>query len=192
MSGASISQSDPIHIDPAIILQDGRTGLFWAAKSGYVGVIQLLLTRGANPNARDNVGLALPGTLKAVGLPPFALQGGSFPLLEATANHHASAVEALLADDRIDVNAVNPVSQISALNIVVHCCTTFILQGGSTALHGAASQGSVEIVRLLLRSRRDLDVNARSAEVSIEVYLIICFRGDIFFAAQCSGMHAHR
>ncbi|KAL8882048.1 MAG: hypothetical protein Q9198_000878 [Flavoplaca austrocitrina] len=109
----------------------GATALHNATWSGHTEVVEILLNAGADVNAKDDE--------------------GETPLQQAAWRGHVSATEALLANDKIDVNTTNSV--------------------GHTALHQAGSSGQKDIVRLLLSAGADptlLDKHGQSVQALAE------------------------
>ena len=123
---------------------DGMSALFNAAANGHTEVVQMLLRAdGILPNVRDNQ---------------------SNTPLHAAANASVETVHALLADERVDVNAVNSRHQTAAFLAVAYnrpdifqelAAAEGVMLGavdnhGCTVLHMAACKGHEATLRAVL------------------------------------------
>jgi ankyrin repeat protein len=142
----------------------GRTALHWAALNGHKSMAELLLSKGANPNAAIHAG-ARAG-------PP-----GQTPLHFAAQNGYRNVCEALLAG-KAELNAKDAYEQTPlhlaadrGFSSVVELLLTRganvnagISSGtsGTTPLHSAAGAGSKRVVELLLAHKAD--INAQNAQ----------------------------
>jgi ankyrin repeat protein len=134
---------DAKSVDIQATTQQGFTALYLAAKGNHVGVVQLLLAHGADPNARDGHGQT-------------ALHRACEDSLEETA-------EVLIANVKTDVNAVDLMERTPlhwACSRGPARMVTMLLdrdaqliktKGGETALHWATRSGLEDIVSVLLK-----------------------------------------
>ena len=130
----------------------GDTPLLWAAGFGHKGVVEMLITKGADVNAKAD--------------------GGWTPLHYATGGNDMEIVE-LLIDKGADMNTKNARDQITPLHWAAwrgHKEVTELLiakgavvntknKSGGTPLHNATWKGHREIVELLIT--KGADVNAK-------------------------------
>jgi ankyrin repeat protein len=161
-----------------------------ASESGCLGVVQLLLERGATVDAHDSFGVTsllaasrdgLSGVVRVLlaqgHAAPDKAQDGNTPLMVAADNGKHEVVRLLLMHDA-KVNLTRPVDGFTALLFaaqwgyteVVRCILTgknkvnvdaASTDEGATALLFAAQRGYTEVVRLLLRHEADVN-QARS------------------------------
>ncbi|KAJ6440942.1 Delta(8)-fatty-acid desaturase [Purpureocillium lavendulum] len=133
-------------------VKKGKSPLLWAVHSGHDAVVEALIQRGANVDARNT-------------------SDGTIALVCAARNGHESSVR-LLIDSGADVNAQDRSSHTalqmaaqngheSSVRLLIDSGADVNAQDGSghTALHWAAQNGHQAIVRLLID--RDTDVNAQ-------------------------------
>lgn len=136
---------------------DGRTALHHAAEAGALAVAALLITYGADVNARDRKGrlpiseAAHPGPMKpkaATEIVDLLKRSGAEidGFTAATLGDTARLTELIDADPRL-VNAIDP--------------------EGGTALYHAAHNLHVEAVDLLLRRGADVDAKRRDGQTAI-------------------------
>ena len=130
----------------------GDTPLLWAAGLGHKGVVEMLITKGADVNAKAD--------------------GGWTPLHYATGGNDMEIVE-LLIDKGADINAKNARDQITPLHWAAwrgHKEVTELLiakgavvntknKSGGTPLHNATWKGHKEVTELLIA--KGADVNAK-------------------------------
>ena len=130
----------------------GDTPLLWAAGFGHKGIVEMLITRGADVNAKA--------------------EGGWTPLHYATGGNDKEIVELLIAKGA-NMNAKNARDQITPLHWAAwrgHKEVTELLiakgagvntknRSGGTPLHNATWKGHKEIVELLIT--KGADVNAK-------------------------------
>lgn len=129
----------------------GKTALHLAAELGKVDIMQLLLERKANANAKD--------------------RNGDSPLHSATRNAHLSAVEALLLRG---VEVLLTLTTLRALLYSFLCLKIEALDGQEkTALHVAAELGHVDIMQLLLD--RQANPNAKNKDGDSPFLLLVKF-----------------
>ncbi|KAF7502472.1 hypothetical protein GJ744_005687 [Endocarpon pusillum] len=191
--GFSGSQLPPLHmacylgITPLVDKQDsqGQRPLGYAASRGHETVVRLLLTYGADVNAKgQRGGTALQGAadrgdeavvrlLLAHGADVNAKdQSGGTALQEAAIGGHKAVVRLLLAHGA-DVNTKSERGRTALQGAAVrgHEAVVRLLlahgadvnakdQSGGTALQGAAARGDEAVVQLLLA--HGVDVNAKS------------------------------
>jgi ankyrin repeat protein len=132
---------------------DGRTVLISAAARGQLEVVQALLARGANVNAKDITG-----------------RTALFHAIEARYDEVANA---LIMQPQIDLNARGKNGVTALMSYVWRDrpdVTKSLLDRGAdvnlqdndgdTALHGAAQRGDVEVIRMLVA--KGADPNARN------------------------------
>ncbi len=137
--------------DANLANENGGTPLMYAVLGGDFEIVDMLLRRGADLNAKADNGwtatmiAAAKGydhilkLLLARGADPNAPDVYQWtPLMRAGYENRSSVVELLLQDDRVNINRRG--------------------ENGFTALHLAATQGHVEIVRLLLARGADRDL----------------------------------
>lgn len=124
---------------------DGNTALDWAAGEGHVEIVKLLLDRGADVNVKDKM-------------------LGFTPLMTATRSGHTEIVK-LLLNRGVDVNVVSGAVAFSWTSYDGSRSESGV-RGGWTALMIAAQYGYVDIVRLLLEKKVDInlkDINSNTA-----------------------------
>jgi ankyrin repeat protein len=139
----------------------GRTPLHWAALNGHKSMAELLLSKGADPNAAINAG-ARAGT------------PGQTPLHFAAQNGYRNVCEALLAG-KADLNAKDSYEQtplhlaadrgfssVAELLLTRGANASSGIPGGFTPLHSAAGSGSKRVVEMLLAHKAD--INAQHAQ----------------------------
>lgn len=140
---------------------DGTTALHWAAASGDVKAVDLLLTAGADPRAANRYGVrpislasqrgdarVVERLLKGGATATDSLPGGETPLMTAARSGNPAAVRVLLAHGA-DVNAREETRKQSALM-------------------WASAQGNVEAMKVLIEA--GADVKARSKEIDFRNY----------------------
>ncbi|KAF5633314.1 ankyrin repeat-containing protein [Fusarium tjaetaba] len=145
---------------------EDQTALLYAAKNGALGLVVALL-----------------------GHPEIDSMGGSAiwsPLGEAATKGHADVAQTLLAKGRVDVNTVCDLFGSTALMLMAGCCdaeddvsTAQVLLSapeidvdfqddrGKTALMGAASRGAAGMVKLLLASGADPNMQDHDGNTAI-------------------------
>ncbi|KAL8234928.1 hypothetical protein R6Q59_021028 [Mikania micrantha] len=134
-------------LDPNESDNNGRTALHIAASQGNINCVLLLLDHGADPNSRDSE--------------------GNVPLWEAILGNHES-VTTILKDNGATLFSgdVGQFSCIAAEQNKLDTLKQIINHGGdittpktngSTALHVAVCEGSIEMVKFLLTQGADID-----------------------------------
>jgi len=145
-----------------------RTALHLAASEGYGNIVQYLLERGANPNARDRFGgtalhdsirhhqpEAINGALKDAGCQLVGMDT-AIALCEASFKGDLSAIQ-VLVENGVDPNLSD--------------------YDGRSALHLAASEGVVKVLDYLLAFEPKIDVNpvdVTGIYVCVYVYVCVC------------------
>jgi cytohesin len=138
----------------------GDTPLLWAAGFGHKGVVEMLITKGADVNAKA--------------------EGGWTPLHYATGGNDKEIVELLIAKGA-DLNAKNARDQITPLHWAAwrdHKEITELLiakgagvntknKSGGTPLHNATWKGHKEIVELLIAKGADLNAKDVDGETPL-------------------------
>jgi ankyrin repeat protein len=105
-----------IHICGVVVgelMKDGWTALMYAAINGHKEVVEFLLQKGAEPDARDKVSYALACRWKFWLISDVILfcQWGRTALMYAARNGHETVVEMLLQDEDTDIHATDLVSE---------------------------------------------------------------------------------
>eukprot|EP00743_Colponemidia_sp_Colp-15_P007748 GILK01008390.1.p1 GENE.GILK01008390.1~~GILK01008390.1.p1 ORF type:complete len:271 (+),score=38.46 GILK01008390.1:67-879(+) len=159
----------------------GNTALHWAAKSGNVSTIQLLLELGASANSRNK-------------------ERGSSPLHWATTASHLGAVE-LLLDAKADVNIKNfndetPLHWAAFWNQSAIVKT--LLQRPNvkvnipskeerhTPLHNAVLQLNYQIADELIQAQADVNMQDIHGNTPLHIVLLNSKR------SECAGQHSVR
>ncbi len=138
----------------------GDTPLLWAAGFGHKGIVEMLITRGADVNAKA--------------------EGGWTPLHYATGGNDKEIVE-LLIGKGADMNAKNAKDQITPLHWAAwrghrEVAELLIAKGagvnsknksGGTPLHNATWKGHKEIVELLITNGADLNAKDVGGETPL-------------------------
>jgi ankyrin repeat protein len=130
-------------INPNSTQQNGETVLMRASRRGHIAIMKALLSGGADVNAKDG--------------------NGHTALVSAADNRETAVANTLLADSRVDVNS-RSANGAGILAIYVARNREDIVpellkrgaqvdvqdQEGDAAMHGAALNGNVNLLRLLL------------------------------------------
>jgi ankyrin repeat protein len=140
----------------------GGTALMYAATAGDEKSVLLLLARGAEVNARARNGWTALTLASVRGFDPIVTEllasgadvnppdiYGWTPLMRAVQAERLAVVRVLLANPRVDVNAVD--------------------ENGQSALHHAAEQGAPEIAKLLLDHGARRDVRDRAGRTAHDI-----------------------
>jgi ankyrin repeat protein len=139
----------------------GRTALHWAALNGHKSMAELLLAKGADPNASISASAGVGSA-------------GQTPLHFAAQNGYRNVCEALLAG-KADLNAKDSYEQtplhlaadrgfssVAELLLTRGANANSGIPSGTTPLHNAAGSGSKRMVELLLANKAD--INAQNAQ----------------------------
>lgn len=178
--------------------KDGKTGLYYASRSGCKGAVETLLKHGADPNAADRDGST---PLMAASYKGFTWiaerllkekakvnamyrKNGSTALYQATDKGHSDIASLLLehgADPNIVItsNRWTPLIQATAkghdhiVQLLLQHRAKVDMQAidGSTALHFASMYGHIEIVRLLLNANANIDLKNRKGLTAYDIAL---------------------
>ena len=153
---------------------EGMSLLHWAAVSGHVTTMRLLIRRGCNVDSVDSKGLtplhcaAVMGQTKAVrelirkGASKSVVAGScGTPLYQATLNGHVETAVAMLEEgcplDVVDsVTVLHSAATVGNVELVRElvdrgCNVNVVEANGCTPLHDAAAHGRTEAVRELIK-----------------------------------------
>ena len=169
---------------------DGRTPLHYAAEYGRLNIVNLLLTHGANLEARNNAGqsplyfasnsghLAIVEALVAHGADPtIGNDSGATPLYSAARYGHLKTVEFLRSKD-VDIDVTNEWGW-TPLHIAAHNnhlqVVQFLVENGAKInfadkygrrpLTHASRHGYIEMVDLLLDSGAELNFKTTTGAI---------------------------
>jgi ankyrin repeat protein len=143
------------------VLTTGSTPLLRAAKAGDVAAMRLLLEKGADPKLATSAGVN-----------PLMIAAGVGTKEEDTTGRSKTEPDAikaisLLLDAGLDINAAD--------------------NTGRTALHGAALQGSDQVVRFLAARGATLDVKDKRGFTPLDVAMGLA--GGVGFDGKASNPH---
>ena len=179
--------------------QDGLTALHMAASLGLCGIVQILVTTGANPNCTDRFGLTplhyaadfgcasclqilIDAGAKANGMPPKA--SVKPPIWYAAAQGHVDSVNTLLNLGAHFLNQITAVNE-TLLHVAVKSgskaiCEALLMAGAlpnesfSTLL--IASSRSPDILGSLRKAGADIDMRDTNQETLLHKYVMF---GDL-------------
>ncbi len=147
--------------DPNATTGDGMTALHWAAEQGHAAVAELLLSAGADVEAKTRVGSYTPLHL--------ASRSGSAPiaraLLDAGADPHAAAINSGVTPLHFAAAAVDGSGVVKALLKAGADVDARETSSGQTTLMFAAAYNRTEAVVALLEHGADPNAGTKSVDV---------------------------
>jgi ankyrin repeat protein len=193
----ALLNANPKVVNAIWVPADGYTPLHTAARAGKVGAAELLLKHGADASGRD------------------ASDSGNQPIHMA-AERGNKALVALFLRYKADINATTKLTLLTPLLLAARNghrdLVAFLLRkgaktdiGGVTPLHEAAMAGHIEVCRLLLQHKLDVNAKTRDGRTALfyssyadhlEVAKLLVDHGatlDVFSAAclgYCDYLHA--
>ena len=135
-------------------INNGATALYWAGRNSHKKIVELLLKRNANVNAKDDL-------------------NNRTTLFWAAKNGHEKMVKLLLAHDA-DGEAADEVDRGTASHAAAKAgqktVTRLLLEKGDkdmSALHWAARNGHVKIVEQLIRLGANANATGRAGRMPL-------------------------
>jgi ankyrin repeat protein len=166
------------------------TALHWAASSGHPGVIQVLLSAGAEVDSKNK---SAPTTEKTV--VKFKYYSLMFFSYGCTALHlaaregHPGVIPVLLsAGAEVDSKAKSaPTTEKTVVKFKYYSLMFF--SGGCTALHWAASNGHLGVIQVLLSAGAEVDSKNKSAPTTEKTVVKFKYYSLMFFSGGSTALH---
>jgi ankyrin repeat protein len=140
----------------------GRTALHWAAYYGHLGVIQVLLSAGAEVNSKTRSAPTTEKTVVKFKYYSLMFFRDGYTALHYAAIHGYLRVIQVLLSAGAEVDSKTKSAPTTEKTVVKFLCYSLMFfSHGQTALHYAADYGHPDSCRLLVEARADLSLRNR-------------------------------